>query len=68
MSYDENWNEIPHGNIAGMSGSPAFLLKEQGAPQLIGFLRAGKTSDDFIFLTPARFLQPDGKLQDLLPD
>jgi hypothetical protein len=63
MSYDENWNKIPHGNIGGMSGSPAFLLKQQGAPQLIGFLRAGKTSDDFIFLTPARFLQPDGKLQ-----
>jgi hypothetical protein len=68
MCYDENWNEIPHGNIGGMSGSPAFLLKEQGAPQLIGFLRAGRTSDDFIFLTPARFLQLDGKLQDLLPD
>ena len=58
----ENGNEIDHFDIGGMSGSPAFLLRKKGMPLLAGFLRAGKTSDDFIFLTPARYLQPDGKL------
>lgn len=61
-SYDRSGNEIPHANIGGMSGSPAFLLKREGMPLLAGFLRAGNTSDNFVFLTPARYLQPNGKL------
>ena len=62
MSYDENGNEIPHGKIGGMSGSPAFLLTKEGSPLLVGFLYEGNTSDNFIFLTHAHHLQPDGTL------
>ena len=58
----KNGIEIDHFDIGGMSGSPAFLPRLKGMPLLVGFLRAGKTSDDFIFLTPARYLQADGKL------
>jgi hypothetical protein len=50
--------------IGGMSGSPAYLLKEKGKPALVGFLYEGNTSDNFIFLTPAHFLQPNGKLNE----
>jgi hypothetical protein len=59
----ENGNEIDHFDIGGMSGSPAFLLRLKGMPLLAGFLYEGKTSDNFIFLTPARYLQADGKLR-----
>lgn len=62
-NYDENWEEIPHGDVGGMSGSPAWLLRDVGLPSLAGFLYEGRSSDDFIFLTPARYLQPDGTLR-----
>jgi len=63
-SSDGNWNAIQHTDIGGMSGSPTFLLKKNGKPALIGFLYEGKTSDNFIFVTPAHFIQANGKLRD----
>lgn len=62
-SHDENWNEIPHGNIGGMSGSPAFLLTIDRMPSLVGFVKEGKTSDGFIFLASGNYLQPNGILR-----
>lgn len=62
-SRDEDGNKIPHGNIGGMSGSPAFLLKEKWPPTLVGFVKEGKSSDDFIFLASGRYLQRNGKLR-----
>jgi len=62
-NYDENGTEIPHDDLGGMSGSPAFLLREVGPPSLVGFLYEGHNSDRFIFLTPASYLQRDGTLR-----
>ena len=63
VSYDENRNVVPHGPIGGMSGSPVFLLPNQGPSSLVGFVKEGKSSDDFIFLSPARCLQRNGSLR-----
>lgn len=62
-SYDKDGNEKPHDYLGGMSGSPAFVLRIDGPPMLAGFLYEGEKSDDFIFLRPASYLQPNGTLR-----
>ena len=51
-------------DIGGMSGGPAFC-SWNGRTHLVGFVRAGESSDKCIFVTHAAFLLQDGTLDHL---
>lgn len=60
-NHDENFS------IGGMSGGPAFLVRE-GSTHLVGIIRAGLTAQNSIFVSQLRFLRADGTLdQHLIP-
>lgn len=50
--------------LGGMSGGPVFCARD-GIYHLVGFVRAGDTSDSFIFISHAAFLREDGTLDHL---
>jgi hypothetical protein len=57
--------------LGGFSGSPGYIIRNDGA-HLAGFLRAGSKEvdepialDGVIFLSPAHYLNPDGTLDRL---
>lgn len=58
--------------LGGFSGSPAFLVDPSG-PQIVGVFRAGPNEDEsatgvVVFLSPTKYLRPDGMLdRGLLP-
>jgi hypothetical protein len=58
--------------LGGFSGSPAFLVDPAG-PQIVGVFRAGPNGDGsatgvVVFLSPIKYLRPDGTLdRSLLP-
>jgi hypothetical protein len=55
--------------LGGFSGSPAFLISPAG-PQLVGVFRAGPNDEEsashpLVFLSPTRYLRPDGTIDRL---
>ncbi len=60
---DNSGHQVADFELKGISGSPCYRLSRSPQLELVGFVKAGQSTESSLFVAHASFIQPDGTLR-----